>query len=242
MSEQRSRYRVREGLEPIRVSVARLGENPRAARLVDLSQRGAALSLPADTAEVLPLPIGSRLFLSFEIPGLRSIDDVLAEVRHVRTEQGERFIGCAIINWERFHEALPERMFALFNRRRDRRIELPHTPPVQVEVTVQDGGSVLLARLADISLHGCALLFAPGRAPKLDDTLELSFCLPDADYEYRLAGRIRSLTGVGDAIRCGFEFRHERSRDNVAQQQRILLFVTRMQREETKRGRAQGAY
>jgi c-di-GMP-binding flagellar brake protein YcgR len=242
VSEQRSRYRIRDGLEPIKVSVARLGENPRPARLVDLSERGAALLLPTATAQTLPLSIGSRLFLSFELPGLPIIDDVLAEVRHVRDEPSEQLVGCAIVNWERFQETLPERVFALFNRRRDHRVELPHNPPVQVEVAVQGGGSPLLARLADLSLHGCALLFAPGRAPKRDDTLTLSFCLPDADYEYRLTGRIRSLTGVGDAIRCGFEFRHERSRDDLAQQQRILLFVTRMQREETRRERAQGGF
>jgi PilZ domain len=242
VSEQRSRYRVRDGLEPIKVSLARLGEIPREARLVDLSERGAALSLPAATAEALPLPIGSRLFLSFEIPGMPLVPDVLAEVRHERLDQGERLIGCAIVNWERFHEALPERLFGLFNRRRDHRVDLPHHPPVQVEVFVAGGGSPLLARLADISLGGCALLFAPGRAPKLADELELSFCLPDADYEYRLAGRIRSVTGVGDAIRCGFKFRHDRTRDDIAQQQRITLFVMRMLREETRRERAQGAY
>ena len=204
--ERRSQNRVTQGLEAMTVSIARSRDNYVSARLVDLSARGAAVSVAVPKSGAELIRSGDVVYLSFEIKGAEPIVDIVSHVRHAREGNNEQVLGLEIADWRELHERLPRRVLALFNRRRDFRVEVPRVPPTSVSVRVGEQVETLSAQLLDISANGCRIRVDPRQAPKVGDEVFLDFHLPDGDFEYHLGGKVRSLTWRDQFAECGIEF------------------------------------
>ena len=224
VDERRVSYRVSEGLDGVRIAVPVAGQEDVEARLLDLTARGASIALSVSTSEIPPLPAGTEVYLSFAIPGLSELTGVLSLVRNERIVGNQRIIGLEIAESEELETTLPSRLFALFNRRRHRRIDLQTDQPVPVSVRLE-GDVAISARLADISTSGCGLLLETGRDLELGNDICLSFQLPDGNYPYHLGGVVRTRSRVGTAIRCGIEFGKSDSPGYIEQEQNITSFV-----------------
>lgn len=172
--------------------------------------------------------------MSFEIPGIPPLRDVLSVVRHIQEAGGEQLVGLEIDDLSLLQNSLPRKLFALFNRRRDFRVEVPQVPPIVVEITRDRGESPLNAQLADISAGGCAMLFDPKHAPSVGDDVQLSFRLPDSDHQYRLTGTVRIAREFAKFMRCGIEFEDARAKQQTPQQKRIAQYVMQRQRDDLR--------
>ncbi len=205
------------------------GHDPVKGSVVDASAKGVSVSLSVSAAEAPALPIGTSVFLSFEIPNLEPIHDILAVVRNERDRADRRIFGLEIFDWRRLHDSLPPRFFATFNRRRDYRVS-PETE-TGVEVVLVQSGHATRAALSDISMSGCLLLFQPEGAPKLGDNVQLEFRLPGLETNFRFSGTVRSESEFRNRVRCGVEFEANDSREFKAQQVEISRYVMQRQRE-----------
>ncbi len=231
MREKRGAYRTKEGLEEIKVSVARLGGEYLEGVLIDLSARGTAVAVAVPSARLAALPLGTTVQLRFDIAGLAPIADIVAVVRNERDSDGRRVFGLEIIDWRTLHDRLPPRLFAAFNRRAHYRVPLPSQPETKVSVTLTESERACTATLADISVSGCLLLFPAEELPQTGAILRLKFCLPGSDIPLNLLGTARSAAEFKDAVRCGVEFEVSRSREFLAHQQQISRYVMKRQRE-----------
>jgi hypothetical protein len=239
-AEDRSTYRVVDNVEHIKAWMAGSDWGPIEGHLVNLSARGTAISIAALESEVPNIPIGSVVALALEIPGLSRLADVLALLRHERNVAGGRVFGLEVFDWNRIQDALPRQLFALFNRRRNHRVDLPRDPPVIVSVTVDATKPQHQAHLLEISASGCAILLAVDCELEDDDELILDFGLPASTFRYSLIGRIVTNSILGQSRRCGIEFLHTHSQEFIAQQDRILEYVQSRRQELGQRDRIGG--
>lgn len=228
MSERRKTYREQRGLESIQVSVAVDEGDFLPVALLDLSARGAAVEITAQAHrdQLLSLPVGTNLYMRFELSGADAIPPIRGVLRNVRDDAAGLVCGLEIIDWRTLHAKLPPRLFSAFNRRRHFRVDVPQLAGIEVKVTQQDGeqGSAVLA---NISLGGCQLMFATGSAPETSVRLQLRFSLPGSDYSFDLAGTVRSAAEGKNAIRCGIEFETLQARP----EKEISQYVMQRQRE-----------
>ncbi len=231
MRERRSIYREQQGLDEVKISMAWPGHDYVAGQLIDLSARGAAVSVSVPSSQVPALPVGSSVYLCFETAGLEPISDIVASISNERDVSGTRVFGLEIIDWSGLHDRLPPKLFSLFNRRQHYRVAVPRQPPVEVDVSQHPSGRKLTAHLSNISAGGCLLLFELEDAPQKGDKLELQFRLPDSEYRYNLSGVCMSAFEFGESDICGIGFESSQSEAFVTQQQRISHYVMDRQRE-----------
>lgn len=231
MGEEHAIYRVLPRHDGVKVYLTWTGHHGIAGELIDLSVRHASVAMSFPASDVPALPIGSGVFLSFEIQGRPRISSVLALVRYERTMNHDRILGFEIADWRAFLLKLPPELFALFNRRRNERVSLPAEPPITVDVTYRR--TVESALLLNISAGGC-LLALPASRPDIGDELGLEFQLPDSTYQYDLTGVVRSVHDKFDSRHCGVEFVYAKASDAAVQQRGISIYVMKRQRETAK--------
>ena len=127
MEERRATYREQQGLEAIKASMAWRGHDYVGASLIDLSARGAAVALTIPARRAPTLPIGTSVYLRFEIPGIDPISNILALIRNERDSDDSRLFGVEIADWPTLSDNLPPRLFSAFNRRRHYRRQFHRT-------------------------------------------------------------------------------------------------------------------
>ena len=229
--DQRSQYRVATGLEAIRATLEWPERDPVSVKLIDVSQGGAAVAIDA-AGNLPPIVSDTPVHLSLTLAKESRVIEVPAVIRHFRADAQKIIIGLQITAWERMAEALPPRLFALFNRRKSFRVELPKHDR-QASVTIVSRPAPIEAELLDISTGGCSLMFTNGMVPE-DDDIAVEFKLPGDQFEYRLHGIIRARFTRDGRASCGVEFVASRSRDFVSQQERIAQFVMGLQRQQLR--------
>ena len=186
MAERRAVYRQTKGLEEIRVAVAWAGREYVDAELVDLSARGAAVSVRGIQGEK-PFPdVGSPVTLRFVVPDGNPVTDVVAYVRNERESSGARVLGLEIADWRKLRDQLPAKWFTAFNRRRHYRVDVPRQPPIEVELTLA-AGAAITGTMKNVSAGGCLLILddpGAGTVPGTGEAVQVRFQLPDADFRY----------------------------------------------------------
>ncbi len=235
IDERRAAYRNQPSLDEVEVSIAWSGREYAPGQLVDLSARGAAVSLSLPASGVPSITEGTAVYLRFESPGIEPVSDIVAFVRNTRDASGERVFGLEIANWRGLHARLPPKLFSLFNRRQHYRVDVPQAPPVLVEVADHRTHEKYSARMCDISVGGCLLQFEGGDVIRAGDTVSLEFSLPASEYRFNLVGICRSNFQSGEFLQCGFAFETGGPEFNT-QQQHISQYVMHRQRELLARG------
>lgn len=230
--ERRSPYRTTDGIDRISVSITGAEQAPIQGTLVDLSAAGAAVLIHQPSAEHLAaLAVGTDVYLTVEISGIDPISGISAVVRHMRDTDDGHVLGLEIIEWQTPHSELPARVFSSFNRRRHYRLEFIEGSAPEVEVQPLPDGATTVARLGDVSVSGCLLVFGPDDAPALRSELRLEFELPGMDFRFSFHGTVRNAAKSKDSERRGIEFDSRRSASFVAQEQQLSHFIVKRQQE-----------
>jgi hypothetical protein len=231
MSEKRRVYRSTEDLDSFKVAVAWSEQDYVDAELVDLSSKGAAISLSLPDGEPPTFPVGTPVRLRIEAPGVEPVNDIIALVRNERDDDGKRVFGLEIVEWRTLAEKLPARYFASFNRRRHFRMNVPDKPPINVAVVASENNAVITATLVNISIGGCLLACPVDEGPQTGDRIRIKFSLPALPHELSFAGAVMSRNVAGEISRCGIEFEDTTSKDFQAQEELILRYIMERQRE-----------
>ena len=200
--------------------------------LIDLSASGAAVLMRrASSEDLAALTTGADVRLTFDVAGSDPIADVAAVVRSVRDSEDGRVFGVEIVDGKMLHNRLPAGVSAAFNRRRHFRLEFLDDSAPEVEVRALPDGAPGTARLGNLSVSGCLLLFEPGHAPKLESSLRVSFELPGMGDQFNFHGIVRSAYDSKGSVRCGIEFDAKRSENFMAQEQQLSHFIVKRQQE-----------
>ena len=215
--------------DSIEVSISWSGREFLDARIRDLSARGPTIFLSV-SAEMPELPAGSIISATIHVPGLDPVNNVLSIVRQQRFAGSECLLDIEIVDWTPVRKTMPSELFALFSQRRYVRVDTQELP-IRVMVRWNAKKPPGSARLENISASGCAILFAHGAAPDVEDVI-LEFQLPDSEHLYHLTAKIKNVTEVGGLTSCGMEFHDDHSHEFLSQQSRISHFVEVTQREQ----------
>ncbi len=234
MRERRSTYREKESLEAVKVSVAVNNNDYAAAKLIDLSARGAAVEISVPFGETAELPAESTVILRFEVEGIDPISGIRAVIRNDRQADSRRVIGVEIIDWKALHSLLPTWLFSKFNRRRHYRVTIAAKNAVEVSVILVESGQALTASLADISISGGQLVFRSGEVPNVEDTVRVQFHLPGSDAAIDLIAIVKGRWTSNNTQCCGIEFQDMSSAKSMAQEQNISRYVMERQRQLTR--------
>ena len=230
--ERRAPYRTSDGIDQIRVSIAVPEHAPIYGTLVDLSAAGTAVFMRRPSTEDLAaLAVGAEAELTFEVSGIDPISGVSAIVRNVRETDDGHVFGFEILEWQTPHSELPARIFSSFNRRRHYRLEFMEGTAPEVEVEPLPAGATVVARLGDVSVSGCLLVFDADDAPALQSALRLEFELPGMDYRFSFHGTVRNAAKSESSERRGIEFDSRRSGNFIAQEQQLSHFIVKRQQE-----------
>lgn len=230
--ERRSPYRTTDGIDEIRVSMAVPEHAPIEGTLVDLSAAGAAVFMRrASTEDLAALAVGADVCLTFEVSGIDPISGILAVVRNARETDDGRVFGLEIIEWQTPHSELPPHVFSAFNRRRHYRLEFMEESAPDVDIQLLPDEAPSAARLGNVSVSGCLLLFDPEHAPAPQSALRLEFELPGMDFRFSFHGTVRSASVFKGLTCCGIEFDARRSGNFMAQEQQLSHFIVKRQQE-----------
>lgn len=241
MRERRANYREQQGLEAIKVSMAWHDHDYVSAALIDLSARGATVSITIPAGQEPALQIGTDVYLRFEVPGIDPISGIHAVIGNARDSRDSPLFGLEIIDWQTLSDNLPPRLFSAFNRRRHYRVDVPKQPETDVAVLNLESGQAATATLSNLSAGGCLLLFRLEEGPQAGENLRIKFCLPGSAYRFDLLGTVKRTSEFRDSARCGIEFEDTQSREFIVQQQQISQYVMQRQREQRIGHRRSGA-
>ncbi len=220
------------------VTVSHEDSEPVGAEIIDVSIDGAGISLPAESD--LVLEVEQQVDLVFTSPKLQASVALQGIIRSRRElDDGRLRYGLRFEPSGHLQTLLESELFRVFNQRGAYRVELEESEPIDVQMRAveSDSGEVAAdaatARLKDISATGMGILVDRDVNVRFEGAalLELSFTLPDVRNELRVVAYVRNRRPIEDLYCYGLEFDEQRSNRFVKQQDDILDFVMRRQRQ-----------
>ena len=202
-------------------------------QLLDIVFGGAGFASLAFSESGGPaLAVGEKTEISFTSVRLNKPLVVSARVRHRADRDDFRHYGFQFIERQQLESRLSPELFRLFNRRASYRVKPSPGSPVQV--TLQGPAGVqATGELVDISAAGMGLRVPLEVEATLTATTHIivSFSLPDCPHPLSLEAIIRDRHLAGVEIHYGIEFDLEQSKQAKRQEDAIMNFVMKRQRE-----------
>ena len=242
--ERRKQYRVEigQGID-LEVTVRASGGSSVGGQLFDVSVEGMGVSFVSVRFSMpvgLALQVGGDVELVFTSSLLKNPVVISARVVNRADREGSCRYGFQFTDRQQLEKQLSPVLFKLFNRRASYRVAPAHDSPVTVTVEGGPRGMRAQTRVVDISTTGVGVCAPLEVESALADTDRVTVFMSLPNYEHPLvfAGIIRNRRLTAAEILYGIEFDLERSENPRRQQDAVIEYVMKRQRECLRQGKA----